>query len=191
LTLSPLDIGILVILLIGAIGGFRKGLILEVISIVAFIFALIGAIKLLDLGVIVISDWFNISSGWLPVISFIAIFILIIGIIHFLGNMLRKAVQMIFLGLIDQLAGALLGILKYAFAISALIWIIDSVNLQFDFLQVNNFFLFSYLQPIAPAVFNWFSEVFPTIQSIFDTFHDTLLEKIKIFNPSEGENILI
>ena len=57
-----IDIIILIPLAIGALGGFRKGFILEIVSLLALILAVIGGFQFLHWGISVLTENFQLSG---------------------------------------------------------------------------------------------------------------------------------
>lgn len=169
------DVIIIVLLLIGANSGYRKGFILEILAFFAFIIAIIGGFYLLHLGMDLLTNYFNLSGKSLPLISFILIFIAIILSVNFVGRMLKKVIDMTMLGSIDNLTGALIGILKWAFGISILLWLSSAVGFQSNaFIKESR--LIPYIEPIAPKVIEYVSFLIPYVQQIFDVIRE-MLEK--------------
>ena len=112
--MSILDIVLLIILALGAFSGFRKGFVMEIVSILAFILAIIGSFKLLQEGMTFMQEQFDVSGKLLPYLTFIIIFILIILVVNLLGKALKKILDMTLLGSFDNLAGAVIGLFKWA-----------------------------------------------------------------------------
>ena len=60
-----LDIILAIPLIWGAFMGFKKGLILELASIVALVLGIYGAVKFSDLTADYLNSYFEISSNWI------------------------------------------------------------------------------------------------------------------------------
>jgi membrane protein required for colicin V production len=176
---KTIDIIIAIPLLIGALSGFRKGLILEIAGFLALILGLIGGIKLLDFGIRFLSENFHIQSSWLPVIAFLLIFIVIILIVHSIGWILKKMMSLIFLGWIDRISGAVLGVLKWAFTVSALIWLFSHIGMEISEQNKADSLLYPYVVAFAPKVFSWISEIFPSFTVLLESFIVFISEKFK------------
>jgi membrane protein required for colicin V production len=173
--LNIFDVIIIVLLLIGAYSGYRKGLILEILAFLAFIIAIIGGFYLMHLGMDLLTNYFNLSGKSLPLISFILIFIAIILSVNFIGRMLKKVIDMTILGSIDNLTGALIGILKWAFGISILLWLSSAIGFQSTaFMKESK--LIPYIEPIGPKVIDYISILIPYVHQIFEAIQE-MLEK--------------
>lgn len=172
--MSILDIILLGIILFGAYKGYRKGFLLEVISIIAFFLAIVGGFKLLHLGVQFLDDHFQISGELLPYISFILIFIVIILLVNLLGKALKKIIDLTLLGSIDNLAGALLSMLKWAFGVSVILWLSNSFGIDPPEKWTVNSVLYPHVLRFAPLMVEYFSVIMPFAQDLFEIIKDTL-----------------
>ena len=172
--MSTLDIILLALILFGAYNGFRKGFILEVLSVVAFILAIIGGFKLLHWGMDVLDDHFSINGHLLPYISFIIIFVGIIVLVNLLGKTLKKIVEMALLGPVDKIAGAIVSAIKWAFGLSIIIWLTDSFGVSFFNNWAEDSVIYSYLLPVAPVVVESISALLPFAQDLFESIRETL-----------------
>lgn len=171
--MSTLDIILIVILGFGAISGFRKGFVMEVVSILAFILAIIGAFKLLQVGMDFIQENFQLSGKLLPYLTFILIFIAIVILVNLVGKSVKKMLDMTLLGSFDNLAGAIVGLFKWAFGISVLIWI-------FNYFQINPISTYgedSIVYPLvvsfAPMVVEYISVLLPFAKDLFSSVKET------------------
>ena len=110
-------------MVLGAIGGFKKGFILEIITLLALILAVIGGFHFLHWGMSVLTENFQLSGKFLPFLAFLLIFVGIVFIVNAIGQVVKKVIHMAFLGGIDRIAGALLGAVKFVFFFSVVIWV--------------------------------------------------------------------
>ena len=119
--MSIIDIIILIPLAVGAFSGFRKGFILEIVTLLALILAVIGGFHFLHWGIAVLVDNFQLSGRFLPFLAFFLIFAGIVAFVVFIGKILKKVIHLAFLGIVDRIAGAVFGALKFVFFFSILI----------------------------------------------------------------------
>ena len=161
-----LDIILIILLLIGAYSGYKKGLIIEIIGLVALILAIIGGLKLVQWGGEFLRNTFDIDSIWLPVITFILIFLIILLIVYSIGSMLKHAVHLTLLGSVDRLAGSVLGIIKWAFGLSVIIWFFSNIGFVFPEEMSANTFVYPQIYDFAPMVFGYLSSLFPFIGEV-------------------------
>ena len=172
--MSFIDLIILIPLAFGAMGGFRKGFILEIITLLALILAVIGGFHFLHWGMSVLSDNFQLSGRFLPFLAFILIFVAIIAIVNAIGQALKKIIHMAFLGGIDRIAGAVLGALKFVFLFSILIWVFQVFGVEIpQHLQDDSFF-YTYLVALAPATVELFSFIIPATSDLMDKISELM-----------------
>jgi membrane protein required for colicin V production len=158
----------------GAMGGFRKGFILEIITLLALILAVIGGFHFLHWGMSVLSDNFQLSGRFLPFLAFILIFVAIIAIVNAIGQALKKIIHMAFLGGIDRIAGAVLGALKFVFLFSILIWVFQVFGVEIpQHLQDDSFF-YTYVVALAPATVEIFSFIIPASSDLMDKISELM-----------------
>ncbi|WP_226391232.1 CvpA family protein [Penaeicola halotolerans] len=163
------DFFVLVVLAIGAYSGFRKGLLIEIISILALLLAIIGAFKLMDWLVALIMPHAASISYLVPVIAFLLLFIGIILIVRGVGVLLKKLLDLTFFGLFDNIFGALLGIIKWTFGVSLLLWVASAMNFEIPKEHTEEAVIYPYLESLAPNTVNLINEYLPVIQDTFDS----------------------
>lgn len=121
--MTKADILILVILALGAWSGYRKGFLLALVSVAAVVLGVLGGFMLMDNGIKYLQRESGLEATYLPYLSFLLIFIIIAIAVRIFGNLLRSSIQKTLLGEVDKLLGGVLGIVKYAFTISILVWL--------------------------------------------------------------------
>lgn len=166
------DIVLILILLFGAYRGYQKGLLLEILTFLALIIAIISAFHLLHSGVQFLSNYFK-DSKLLPFIAFIIIFILVFMGIFFLSKVLKKIVDYTLLGRFDKYAGAILGVCEIAFGVSMILWLCHNAHVDLPRSYTNGTFLYPNLIAFAPKVVSWVSYVIP-FQDIFPAVKRTI-----------------
>jgi len=143
----------------GLIRGFSNGFIKEITSLVALIFGIFGAIKFSDYTSSQLIEHFNMSGKYLPVLSFAITFIIIIILVHFLGDLLDKFFKLPVLSLVNRIAGLIFGLLKTALIVSILLVILGYLDKHVNFLpkdKINNSYFYEPVYSLAPLLFNNF-----------------------------------
>lgn len=133
--MSKIDIILALPLLWGAFIGFKKGLILELASLVGLILGIYGALKFSDYTAQQLSDNFEISPEWMGLLSFLLTFIIIVVLIFLLAKILDKALKMVALGLVNRILGLIFGVIKYALIVSVLMYFFHNLNQRFAFVS--------------------------------------------------------
>ena len=173
--MKTVDIILLIILGLGAIQGFRKGLIMEIVSIVAFVLAIIGGFQLLHTGIDLLRDYFHLAGKMLPYLSFLIIFIGIIILINLLGKAVNNVLDMTLLRSFDNFVGAVLGIVKWTFGLSVLIWIFTYFEINILENYVDNTIIYPMVSSFAPKVVEYIAVFLPFADDIFSS-----VEKISL-----------
>jgi membrane protein required for colicin V production len=122
--MNVLDIILIIPLIWMAYRGFTKGLVLGLATLAALVLGIWAGIRFADL----VSDWLgqvtHINERYLPAISFAAIFILVILIVHLIGKAIEKLLDLMAMGFINKLLGGVLGVVKAALLLSILLYLI-------------------------------------------------------------------
>jgi membrane protein required for colicin V production len=108
-----------------AYNGYRKGLIVEVASLAALILGVYAALYFSDVTANFLVEYFSMSTKYLSIIAFILTFLMVVITVVFVGRVVEKFVDLLLLGFLNKLTGAVFGILKGALIISLLIWIFN------------------------------------------------------------------
>ncbi len=133
--MSTIDIVIIVPILWAAYRGFKKGLIIEVSSLIALGLGVWGAIHFSSYIAEIITG--KVEDKYIPLASFTVTFILIVAGVFVLGRILEKFINLIQLKLINKAAGAGFGALKILLIISVLLVIINSYDEQLNLIPNN------------------------------------------------------
>lgn len=155
--------------------GFRKGFIIELASLVALILGIYAALYFSGYAADFLVNNFDIGADYIPVISFIITFIAVVFLVYLVGKILERVVDMVALGFINKLAGAVFGLLKGAVLLSIVILIIHHFN---DDLiskeKKKGSFLYPPVEGIAPTLWNSLKELNdPTIEKFRENVKDT------------------
>jgi membrane protein required for colicin V production len=155
-----IDIVLIIIILFGAYLGYKKGLLVEIITFFAFIIAIVSGFKLMHLGVTWLFPEENPNSV-LPFIAFVIIFIIVFVGIFFLGKFLKTILNQTLMGKFDSWAGAIMGGIKMAFGISLLLWLTHHAQINFPNSVTSETVIYPGLVGFAPKLINWISYVVP------------------------------
>lgn len=124
--MNYLDIVILIpVVWLGFIG-FKKGLIIELATLLALVGGVFAALKFSNYASEILTD--SVSSKYLPLVAFCATFIAVVVFVFLLGKLLEKAIKVIALGIVNRILGALFGVLKSLFVVGSLILIVEKIN---------------------------------------------------------------
>ncbi len=166
--MNTADFILLGILIFGAYKGYSKGFLLEVVAIVAFILAIIGGFKLLDIGVDILEGFQDTLGNFLPIAAFILVFILILVVINLVGRIFKKIIDFTLLGGFDNIAGALLGAFKIALMLSILNWVIIKLGFHLPESISQGSSIYPYVASVGPTVSDFLISVFPSFGILSD-----------------------
>ena len=133
--MNYIDIIILLFLLFGAFRGFSKGLIIEVATLAGLILGVFIAIRYSPYTEGLLRDFLNLSSRYLSYIALAITFLLVVIGVYLIGKMLTRLVDIISLGLVNKLLGAILGMAKYFLIVCVLLMIMDALDDKFHFIS--------------------------------------------------------
>ena len=110
--MNTLDLCILAFLSIGAVLGWRKGLIMELFTFGSLLAGVYFAFHFSD----TITQYFvaDKNEGVLVAfLSFLIVFILVVVLVRFLGKLFEKFVAFVWLSIFNKIFGALVGVFKW------------------------------------------------------------------------------
>ncbi len=152
--MKTLDLLMLVPLLWGAFNGYRKGLLVEMVAVLAFVIAMIVGFRFLAFGIDLLSPYISreLARKLLPVLGFSVIFFPVVFMVNRLGFWLRGKLRQTLLGTFDSVAGSVLGVFTWVFGISVLLWLLSYLHVTIPATQTNGAYLYPLVRPVAPLV---------------------------------------
>lgn len=161
-----IDLILALLLVIAAVKGYRKGLVVAVFSILAFIIGLAAAIKLSVVVASYIGQATNISEQWLPFISFGVVFVVVILLVRWVGAIIQKGVEIALLGWINRVGGMLIYAVLYLIIYSILLFYAEQVSLlKQDTISAS--VTYAYIKPWGPAVIDKIGTILPFFKNMF------------------------
>ena len=122
LPLTIVDIILIVILIWGAITGFKKGLILTLASFIAIIAGALAAYYGADAIATELSGELDWTEKQIAVTSFALVFLCVVFLVYMLARVLEGILKLVALGIPNKIAGALFGIAKNALILTFIIF---------------------------------------------------------------------
>lgn len=120
-----LDLIIIVFLAWGMIRGFKRGLIIELCTLMALVLGVFGAYYFGSETSEYLIKEFNTDKRVSLVLAFAILFLGIVVAVYFFGKTLEKVIKLVALGLINKLAGLLFGLAKFAILLSGIFFLIN------------------------------------------------------------------
>jgi membrane protein required for colicin V production len=168
--LNYIDLIIAVVLLISLFSGFRRGLVMEVFSLLALLAALLGAFSFMNFGAERLGEYIPELDGLLPVFSFILLFLATYILLIITGKIFSKVIRLSPLGLFDQLGGSLFGAAKGVLFLSLIVWMINGFNPEFMDESTSDSRLYKYLSVSGNAIVIYGQEVFPVLKNFISNY---------------------
>ncbi len=131
-----LDLIILIPVAYGMFRGFKRGLIIELCTLMALVLGVFGAAEFGDIAAEFLQSEFNTDPRLSLVLAFTILFILIVVVVHFFGKVLSKVIKMVALGLVNKLFGMLFGGAKFLLIVSALLFVFEGFPLTSSLIPV-------------------------------------------------------
>jgi len=166
-----IDIAFVLAMIFAIFKGLRKGLILGIFSLLAFIIGLAAALKLS----VVVAGWLKNSAGsfskWLPLISFILVFIAVVFLVNLAARAIKKTMQFAMLGWLDSLGGMILYLAIYTIIFSVFLFFADKLFL-IQAATIHDSKIYPYVAPWGPDVINNLGKIIPLFKDMFTQLQD-------------------
>lgn len=170
--MATVDIILLLMLGVGAYSGYKKGLFIGILSIIAFFFGLLVAFRFMHWGADLLSNHVESLTFMLPFISFLIIFFLVTALIRILAYLVKQALNLTILGTFDSFSGMVLGVFKWAMMISLLLWVANSFDFKIPEKLTSGAVIYPLLTPIAPTVVGLLDQHTPIIETTMAAVKD-------------------
>lgn len=161
--MGTLDIVILCCFLPAVYLGLKNGLVRQLISVMAIYFGITLSLKFSPQ----VSEWLlsflKVSDFAAKAISFCIVFFAIALVLGLIGKWIEKILKISNLGWFNRLLGLVVALIVFAMIISVLVYILDSVNNNLEFISKEKL-AESRLYPMA---LEFSQKVFPFLKEIF------------------------
>jgi membrane protein required for colicin V production len=155
-----------ILLVLAVFKGFQRGLIVGVFSMLALLVGLAAALKLSTVVAAYIGNSVNVSAEWLPFVSFLAVFIIVVLLIRLGAKAIESAVEVVMLGWLNRLGGILLYIAMYTLVYSVLLFYAGKMEImQPETIQKS--MTYEWIQPLGPEVIGWIGQILPWFKDMF------------------------
>ena len=128
--MNVLDIIILCFVALLLVNGIRKGFIISLASLIALVLGIYAAVFFSNYIRDLLVQHVHPSSTWLPILSFVITFLIVVIIVMLLAKALEKLVDVVGMGFLNKLAGAIFGVIKAVLLLSIIFYIIHSVDTE-------------------------------------------------------------
>ena len=159
--MNYLDIIIAIILLLFGFKGFRKGLIIEVVTLLAFAVGIYGAMHFSDFTAEHLRDFMEINPKYLNTIAFVLTFILLVILVNLIGRWVTNLIKAMNLNFWNKLGGGVFGVAKGVLLCSVLVLVLNNFQLlgvvKTEVREQSK--LYPYIEQTVPYVYRGFDLV--------------------------------
>ena len=166
-----IDIIFAILLVLAVVRGYQRGLIVGVFSLVAIVIGLAAALKLSA----AVAGWIgrsvNVSTQWLPILSFALVFLGVILLVRLGANAIEKTVEVAMMGWVNRLGGILFYLAIYVIVFSVVLFYAEQVKVLSPE-AIHSSVSYSYVQPWGPRAIEGFGKVVPVFKDMFAQLED-------------------
>ncbi len=127
-----IDVIIIIPIIWGVYKGFTKGLVMQVATLFAFGAGIWVAHNFSSK----LQTWLNLEWKYAPILAFSILFLGVLLLVWMVAKFVTARVSDVSLGLVNRLAGAAFGALKFALILSVLIFVLDSVEKSYPTIEI-------------------------------------------------------
>lgn len=153
---SLADLMLLILFVPAIIGGIRKGFIRQVAGLLALILGIWAGYHFSYYLSGKLNIWLDTISSFVNILSFALIFLAVLLIVSLIGQFVSGIFKVVLLGWLDKLLGIIFSIIKVAFILSIVIYILNSLDSLWSFLPkeyLAQSYIYPIIEKIAPIVF--------------------------------------
>lgn len=150
--MNVLDIILIILLIIAAVSGWRKGIIVQACGIAGLVLGILFAMRFSRR----IGVWLNIGPELSPVVGFIIILVVSIIVLSLIGYLFKKVFHLTGFGIIDRIGGLALSVLKIGLLLSVLTGFFAKINDSYHWVnpeEINGSVVYKPLRAVTDAVF--------------------------------------
>lgn len=138
-----------------AISGFRKGFILELATLLGLIVGIWAGLHFSKLAAELLKETFHLQGAYLPILSFLVVFVIVMIGVYFFGKILEKSAEVMLMGWLNKLLGIVFGVLKQALILSFILMILNNFAPSVDIItkeQQQKSYFYNTIKGIAPLM---------------------------------------
>ena len=187
--MNYLDIIIAIILFLFGFKGLRKGLIIEVVTLLAFGVGIYGAMHFSDFTAEHLQEVMSIDPKYLNTVAFVLTFILLVIVVNIIGRLIKNMIKALNLGFFDRLGGFVVGVAKGVLLCSAVVLVFN--NLQFTGLIKEDVKKDSYLYPYIEKTVPYLYQGFDLVKDAIHNFNEPTAPETDSIAPAKNSTSLV
>ena len=174
-----IDVAFILVMIVAIFKGLSKGFVVGIFSLLAFIIGLAAALKLSAAVANYLSKDVTSTTKWLPFISFLLVFIVVILLVSLGARLIKKTIDLAMLGWLDRLGGMVLFIIVYTIIFSVILFFAEKI-LVLKPNVIESSVVYKYVSPWGPKVINNLGKIIPFFKDMFrqlESFFGNLVQK--------------
>ncbi|MEP6927077.1 MAG: CvpA family protein [Ginsengibacter sp.] len=161
-----IDIAFIFIIILAIFKGLQKGFILGIFSLIAFIIGLAAALKLSAIVAAYLQKNVVAASKWLPVLSFVVVFIAVILLVGLGAKIIKKTIDFAMLGWLDRLGGIVLYLIIYTIIFSVILFFAEKLLILKPEVVAGSV-VYKYVAPWGFKIINNLGNIIPFFKDMF------------------------
>ena len=166
-----IDVVFLLFMVLAIFRGIGHGFIISVCSAIAIFIGLAAAIRLSASVAAWVENSAHHSYRWLPVATFLLIFLGVVILVRLGARLLEKAVDLAMMGWLNKLAGVLLYAAIYTIVLSVVLFYAVQLHLIGP-ATLKASVTYPYIRPWGPVVIDEFGKFVPWFKGMFIRLED-------------------
>lgn len=169
------DFIVAAILIYGFYRGYSKGFVKSMASFFSIFIGVILALNFSYVAAGFLGESFNIDPKFLPLISFVAVFVAVLILINLVSNFIDKLLKTLQLGIVNKLAGGAVFAFLYAFLISTALWFVNKagfINNEIKTASVT----YPWVEPVSPKTVAVLGDWVPGLDNVFASFENMVTD---------------
>lgn len=161
-----IDVAFFFLMVIALFKGFTKGFVVGVFSLVSFIIGIAAALKLSAIVAHYLENSTGVSARWLPLVSFMAVFIIVVLLVNIGARIIKKTISLAMLGWLDRFGGIILYAILYTIIFSIILFFSEKMFLLSP-ATVSASTVHSFVSPFGPKVIDNLGRILPIFKDLF------------------------
>lgn|SRR5690606_22785791 len=166
-----LDLITIILMLLFAIRGWTKGIMMAFFSIIAVLVAVFCCLKLsTDLSVWLLEKGW-VTKQWVLPVTYVLLFLGIMAAVRMLGKAISSTLSFFALGWLNKLLGAIVYAAIAMIIWSSLLWLGDQIKIIPETTR-NESRLYPYLMNLIPELSAWLGKLIPLLKDLFPAMEE-------------------
>jgi membrane protein required for colicin V production len=177
-----LDIVVAIVISLGFYLGYSRGLIKTVFDSLSLVVGILAALKLSPIVISILQEIIKTSPAVTFLLGVVVTFIGVMALIRFIGKKLEDMLEAVNINIINKFAGGALQGLFFAYLLSLIIWLVNSLNVLNPGTKAA-----SITYPMMQSLPEKGKAVYASLKPVFKGFWDKTVEAMDSIKNKEKE----